>query len=61
MDAKGTCTKMKDGVRNNIKLPPPLHPSDQWVAIGTGNYYKGEWNHWTMSGYGVYVIPNGNF
>lgn len=39
---------------------PPLHPSDQWVPTGTGNYYKGKWNHRTMSGNGIYVVPDGN-
>lgn len=42
-------------------LPPPLHPKNQWIPIGTGNYYKGEWNHRTMSGKGVYVMLNGKF
>lgn len=41
-------------------LALPLHPSDQWIPIGIGNYYKGQWNHRTMSGNGVYVMPDGN-
>lgn len=40
---------------------PTLHASDQWIAIGTGNYYKGEWDHRTMCGNGVYVMPDGNY
>ncbi|XP_025194374.1 MORN repeat-containing protein 5 [Melanaphis sacchari] len=42
-----------------FKCKPQLHPSDQWVSIGTGNYYKGKWNHRTMSGDGIYVMQNG--
>jgi len=38
----------------------PLHSDNEWFPIGTGNYYKGSWNHRAMSGYGVYVMPNGN-
>lgn len=41
-------------------LAPPLYPKNQWIPIGTGNYYKGEWNHRTMSGKGVYVMLDGN-
>lgn len=61
MDESETSSKMKDGVYCSINLPPPLYPSDQWIPIGTGNYYKGKWNHRTMSGFGVYVMPNGNY
>lgn len=50
-------TKSKTKVKDDIS---PLHPSDQWVPIGTGNYYKGKWNHRTMSGNGVYVMTDGN-
>lgn len=61
MDESTMSSKVKDGVDDIIiTLPLPLHASDQWVPIGTGNYYKGEWNHRTMSGFGVYVMPNGN-
>lgn len=51
--------KLKIKKSNNPTLP--LHPSDQWVLIGTGNYYKGQWNHRTMSGNGIYVVPDGNY
>ncbi|VVC37346.1 Hypothetical protein CINCED_3A008622 [Cinara cedri] len=44
---------------NQASPPPPLHSSDQWVLIGTGNHYKGNWNHRTMSGYGIYVMLDG--
>lgn len=37
-----------------------LHPSDQWIPVGIGNHYKGEWNHRTMSGNGIYVMLDGN-
>lgn len=40
---------------------PTLYASDQWIAMGTGCYYKGEWNHRTMCGNGVYVMPDGNY
>lgn len=52
-----TCREKK--FRNKIK-DNQLHPNDQWFHIGTGNYYKGKWNHRTMSGYGVYAMQNGN-
>lgn len=45
--------------KRNI-ISPPLHPSDQWISIGSGNY-KGNWNHRTMSGNGVYVMFDGNY
>lgn len=51
---------MKSKIKKSDNLTPPLHPSDHWVPIGTGNYYKGEWNHRTMSGHGIYVVPDGN-
>lgn len=59
MSARPRCSENKGSVRGNITELRPLHPSDQWVPIGMGNYYKGGWNHRTMSGYGVYVTPNG--
>lgn len=44
---------------DNTTPPSPLHSSDQWVSVRIGNHYKGEWNHKTMSGYGVYVMLDG--
>lgn len=37
-----------------------LHSDDHWVPIGAGSYYKGKWNHRTMSGNGLYIMTDGN-
>lgn len=54
------CKKTKSKIKDSDDISSPLHPSDQWIPIGTGNYYKGKWNHRTMSGNGVFVMPDGN-
>lgn len=41
-------------------ISSPLHSSGQWISIGTGKY-KGNWNHRTLSGNGVYIMSDGNF
>ncbi|CAH1710326.1 unnamed protein product [Aphis gossypii] len=53
------CEKKKSKKKIKVKCQPQLHPKDQWIPIGTGNYYKGKWNHRTMSGDGIYVMQNG--
>jgi len=55
------CEKKKSKKKIKVKFQPQLHPKDQWIPIGTGNYYKGKWNHRTMSGDGIYVMQNGNY
>lgn len=55
-----TPRRTKSNTRNRCNQAVPLHPSDQWIRVGIGNYYKGEWNHRTMSGTGVYVMHDGN-
>jgi len=54
------CRDKKSQKKIKISRKPELHPNDQWFPIGTGNYYKGKWNHRTMSGDGIYVMKNGN-
>lgn len=54
---------LEDEYMNKMKmddLTPPLYSKDRWIPIGIGNYYKGQWNHRTMSGNGVYVMPDSN-
>lgn len=54
------CVKKKSKKKIKVKCQPQLHPQDQWIPIGTGNYYKGKWNHRTMFGDGIYVMQSGN-
>ena len=53
------CRGKKTKKKIIVNLEHQLHPNDQWFPIGTGNFYKGKWNHRTMSGDGVYVMQNG--
>ncbi|XP_026808980.1 MORN repeat-containing protein 5 [Rhopalosiphum maidis] len=54
-----SCKKKQLIKKIKVKCKPQLHPYDQWFPVGTGNYYKGKWNHRTMSGDGIYVMQNG--
>jgi len=51
---------MKSRKKIKVNVKRQLHPNNKWIPIGTGNHYKGKWNHRTMSGDGVYVMQNGN-
>ncbi|XP_022183055.1 MORN repeat-containing protein 5 [Myzus persicae] len=53
------CSENKSKNKIKVRVKRQLHPNDQWIPIGTGNRYKGKWNHRTMSGDGVYVMQNG--
>lgn len=55
-----SCIEKKSRKKIKVRVKRQLHPSNQWIPIGTGNHYKGGWNHRTMSGNGVYVMQNGN-
>jgi len=50
--------KGKPARRKRNTASSSLHPSDQWISIETGNY-KGQWNHRTMSGEGIYAKLDG--
>lgn len=52
--------KLKPDIIRLINLKTPLHPSNKWIPVGIGNYYKGTWNHRTMFGNGILVMLNGN-
>ncbi|XP_050547593.1 MORN repeat-containing protein 5-like [Daktulosphaira vitifoliae] len=44
---------------SNLQPGKPLFSCEQWVALRTGSYYKGEWNEKTMHGLGKYHMPEG--
>jgi len=54
------CSEKKSRKKIKVSVKRQLHKNDQWIPLGTGNHYKGNWNHRTMSGDGVYVMQNGN-
>ncbi|KAL4112942.1 hypothetical protein QTP88_016656 [Uroleucon formosanum] len=53
------CSEKKARRKIKVSMKRQLHPNNKWIPIGTGNHYKGKWNHRTMSGDGVYVMQNG--